>query len=963
MKKILSLVLVLSMVLGSFGFAFANEEAAGMERVVEAGAFGVGGLRLEDVATRAELATIVLRLSGYTDEEIVALNETADYEDVSEDDWFAPFVGLATKEGLFGGYGNGYFGPTDEANYAQLLTVMLRALGYGDELADLAWPNGFLVKAAAVGIPVDFSIDPLAPATREVVGTTMEQSLDVALNGEEMTLAGKLGIEPVEVPVEEPVVTALEVVDVYADNLKEVVVVFNQEVSEETVVDGNFSLNKDKKISTAMLQEDGMTVVLTVQDKLDNQVEYELTVDKVENLAEEAMEKAEVPFEAFDGVLPDVEELVITGPRTFEIKFTEPVTDVADQKVVVKQDKTTLGNKVTVDGTEVVKVEVFTKFVDGKTYTAKISGFEDFAGYANIIRTAEFNYEEDNTPPIAEVTKVEQTYVIVEFNKPVSGLEKASFYHTFNAWKSIGIYSDADMTDAITTKEAVSKAYVKFHGLDNAGDEIVGSRAIPEGETVFGIFGDDIEDNWGNELGDQTFDISVAADKTTPEVTEIKVVAEDKLEVKFSKEVIFENKNIEVLDEDGEEIDGVTVNVLDAGKGKTFEVELGKKLSGEIITVTIEDVKDTTLKENELNLYTELIEVTDKTKPEVKEVYYNIEFDKVDDGDNTFKTKELYVRFSEEVDADTALKASNYAIVFDGADVTILTEDPSFDGVNTRVKLPLTDAQADIIWEEQKLDPTLLKIKLQVINVEDLAENAIKPKLVSLNTDIQTEQFVKVESIEATAKDTLVVKFNDLLSGVTSDAFLVNGGNNFTLTQTEEKGATVLEFVYGSKAFETDKDNVTFEVLFGQGLKNSFGTIILSLDNDPTTEVTQDATSAEFYNSFIKDEITPEIVKYDAGDNKDKYKVERTDASTIKIYFSEQIDKDALSTITFKVEKAKVDMIDTEAGGTVVVLTISQSGTDAIPAAPKVTQENDVIDMSGNTFMAEKALQSIVPTP
>ena len=35
---------------------------------------------------------------------------------------------------------------------------------------------------------------------------------------------------------------------------------------------------------------------------------------------------------------------------------------------------------------------------------------------------------------MAEVVKAEQTYVVVEFDKPVKGLKKDYFYHTFNAW-------------------------------------------------------------------------------------------------------------------------------------------------------------------------------------------------------------------------------------------------------------------------------------------------------------------------------------------------------------------------------------------------------------------------------------------------------------------------------------------------------------------------------------------------
>ncbi|SCX77717.1 S-layer homology domain-containing protein [Alkaliphilus peptidifermentans] len=318
MKKILSLVLVLSMVLGSFGFAFASNEAAGMERVVEAGAFGVGGLRLNDVATRAELATIVLRLHGYTDEAIKALNEKADFTDVPEGHWAAPFVGLAAKEGLFQGYGNGFFGPADSANYAQLMTVMLRSLGYGEEMADLAWPNGFLVKAAAVGIEVDFSIDPLAPVKRQVVGKTMEQVLDVNLNGQDTTLADKLGIEPKE-PVD-VVPATLEVKSIEANTAKSFLVTFNKPVEDTAKFDFTVKRGTATTTITTKWNDAKTEATLEASAKLPEGI---FTITVTDKTGEDAVEMAKVERE-------------ITKEKIVSVDFdSEVITRISDTHGVV----------------------------------------------------------------------------------------------------------------------------------------------------------------------------------------------------------------------------------------------------------------------------------------------------------------------------------------------------------------------------------------------------------------------------------------------------------------------------------------------------------------------------------------------------------------------------------------------------------------------------------------------------
>ncbi|KAB3529716.1 Ig-like domain-containing protein [Alkaliphilus serpentinus] len=998
MKKVLSLVLVLAMVLGTFGFAFAAPTATDIQKLQDYGVLigdGSGNLMLDQTLTRAQFAVFSTRLTGNTDAEVQALNEAAPFDDVSG--YYAPFIGKAYKDGLVNGVGNNKYMPEAEVTYVQALTVLMRALGYGADLEGLAWPSGYYAKAAALGL-VDGSIEMNANITRGQMADTIltalatetkdgvvleaalgyveeltvvevvvvdSTNIEVTFN-DDVTVAYEL-TEALEANVETAVlveyleevfeitvvweVDFLEVVSVSADNLKEVVVEFNQEVDVETVVDANFSLNKEKE-AIATLQADGKTVVLTIKTELANQVEYTLTVDKVKNLAGEAIEKTETKFTAFDATLPEIQEVVVTGPRNLELRFSEPIKTAGT--VEVKQDKTTLGNKVTVDGTNVVVVETFTNFVDGKDYTVKVTGFVDYATYKNINKTLEFNYVKDVTPPVATITKAEQTYVVVEFNKPVKGIEADMFYHTFTAWEALEVFKTAEFSgaDAVTVKatDYVTKVYVQFWESGNTN-----SKPLPEGNITVGIKGSDIKDHWGNKLGDQTMTVGISVDKTPIEVTEIEVKAEDVLVVKFNKAYDkFEGKNVEVLDEDGKKIDGLTVTIQNK-KEKSVELKLSKKQPGEVLTVNIKDVQDTALVASKITLYTQLVEVTDKTKPVAEEVYYDIKFKEVKSGDNVFSNKALFVRFSEAVDADTALEASNYAIVVGNA-VTILTEDPSFDGANTRVKLPLTDAQADILYTNADVEAN---VKLQVINVKDLAGNKIVPKIVDLQTNIQSSQFVKVTSIEATSKDTLVVKFNDLLTGVTSDAFEVNGGNNFTLTQTEDKGVTVLEFVYGSKAFETDKSNVTFEILFGEGIKNSFGTEITSFANDSADYDSQTGTEIVFANSFIADSIAPEIMVYTSGANEDEYIVERVSNTEIEITFSEAIDAAALSSLTFTVENANVSDVDVKIGtDNVVVITFTAKSGKTVPDAPKVTQKVNVVDSDGNTFMADEELPS-----
>ena len=71
----------------------------------------------------------------------------------------------------------------------------------------------------------------MAQMTYNALGTELKNS--------KKTLADKLGID---MPDAEPEVKDLEIVDIYADNLKEVVVVFNQDIDPATVTDSNIKI-------------------------------------------------------------------------------------------------------------------------------------------------------------------------------------------------------------------------------------------------------------------------------------------------------------------------------------------------------------------------------------------------------------------------------------------------------------------------------------------------------------------------------------------------------------------------------------------------------------------------------------------------------------------------------------------------------------------------------------------------
>ena len=122
MKKVLSLVLALTLVLGSFGFAFAApaSDVKGTDyedAVIRLTALNVltgypdGTFKPDNTITRAEFAAAVMRELGLEASAQVSKGTTA-FTDVPAEHWASGYVNLASKLGYINGMGDGTFAPS-----------------------------------------------------------------------------------------------------------------------------------------------------------------------------------------------------------------------------------------------------------------------------------------------------------------------------------------------------------------------------------------------------------------------------------------------------------------------------------------------------------------------------------------------------------------------------------------------------------------------------------------------------------------------------------------------------------------------------------------------------------------------------------------------------------------------------------------------------------------------------------
>jgi hypothetical protein len=189
MKKLLSLVLVLSLVLGSVAFAFATPaDVVGTdydEAVTRLEALGIltgyadGSFKPENTITRAEYAAVVVRALGL---DAAAIKGATAFTDVPATHWASGYINIASGLEVVNGYGNAMFGPEDAVTYEQAVTMAVRALGYEPKAADMGgYPNGYLAVAAEEDITDGVAGVVGSPASRGIVALLIDNSLEVNL--------------------------------------------------------------------------------------------------------------------------------------------------------------------------------------------------------------------------------------------------------------------------------------------------------------------------------------------------------------------------------------------------------------------------------------------------------------------------------------------------------------------------------------------------------------------------------------------------------------------------------------------------------------------------------------------------------------------------------------------------------------------------------------------------------------
>lgn len=172
MKKICSVFLIL--VLLSPNISFANGV--------------IGPENPNKNISRAEMATVSVRLLNleYLKDNY---NKGGNFKDVKG--WALPYINIVSEKGIMMGNSKSKFNPNGELTYVEVLTVLMRILGYEDGIDFKKYPEDYYSKALEIGLG-DLYIPHDQIITRKVASNTIDKALELTIKNKDIKLSDSL---------------------------------------------------------------------------------------------------------------------------------------------------------------------------------------------------------------------------------------------------------------------------------------------------------------------------------------------------------------------------------------------------------------------------------------------------------------------------------------------------------------------------------------------------------------------------------------------------------------------------------------------------------------------------------------------------------------------------------------------------------------------------------------------------
>lgn len=731
----------------------------------------------------------------------------------------------------------------------------------------------------------------------------------------------------------------LKVVGVNNSNLREMTVMFNKKIDKSTIKDGNIKAFKGTAQIpvSAALSADGKGVVLSIttsNSSFENQGDYTLIVENIRDLNGGIVEKYNSKVTVKDVEIPKVNNVVITGPKTIDIEFSEPIKFTSTGKIELKNknNRISVSNSFSGYDTNVIRVTTLGPMTVTAMYNLTISGFKDYAGYENILKTHDFQYYDDKTPIKAELKYADEKSVMVEFNKEVKGITKEHFYNNVPGHTAVGVYKDSAMTKPLSAVETVKSVWVKFY--DNGTSKGYPFTDVEQKLVINGKVSNNnkLVDNWGNLFGSQTIPVKVEVDRRAPSIISIESDSEATIAVEFDEDVKFTKTNVEIVDGKGNKVNSFSVSQI---SGTKYRINLGKNYANNTLVLSIKNVEDKSINSNKMNNVVKTVEVKDMTAPNVEKVIKKLV---------AGLDESLYIYFSEEIDS---AKIGYTGFFLQSPTTYIMTKlagKPEFTDKGSIIKIPVTPEERNNINSGYSLF---------ISNVYDKSGNILQGQVIPYANILNynaAENKPSIEKIEAVDYETLVITFNQYLLRVDEAAFLINNTYPATMDITiNDDGNTVVTLKVQSGREDISSTAIlSIRTDSNRRIENEFG---LGFDGGYYTSTT---------NPKIEDKVPPQV-KVVSGEPQIKTianSVGYVDA--IVIEYTENIDMTRLSALSYSVPGRTIARVYTnnypQKGsstlGRYVIIELKYESSNT-SGNISVRQVLDIYDMSENKLLPD----------
>jgi len=796
LKKILAVITVIAMLASMMvvpalaeGFKYENEAKVLNDLGLMAG-YGLG-----DEVNRAQGIVFALKAAGkaaeveaMTDEEAAQILDELVVDKDQVPAWAVKWVAYAVKNGFTSGVDASVapkvkFAPLQSMTAAELL-VWLMNIGMGYKVGtDVSVSEA--VNAGIITLSQAMELGPKTALIRDDVAGILFGAAKNGVNADGKKFIVSLieaGFVSEEAAIAAGLIEAkpavLEVVSVSADNLKQLVVVFNAPIKEAGNQD-NYSIETDDaqatidKDSKFNLQDDKKTVVITLTKAAAQNEVIDLKIKGIESedglkLDETIIE--DVKFE--DTTLPKAVSAEVVGKYTIKVKFSEPIAvpdvekDYDPDDYFVVDDGDYLIEKIEkVNSDTELNIVLYSALEEGTVTVEAKPAIKDYAGYGITKKVFTVDVVEDETAPVIVGYKnAKPSEVTLIFDEDIKLLEEpdkedgkdtyksktdflAKFYHTNSKNPA------SDLT--VDGKELT----IKF-GVE---------KKMTEGNTFIYIDKEVLQDLWENKNAKYSYVVSVTDDNEPPVVDKIEQESEEAIKVVFNEDVndtALDLTNYKVLDSKGEEKKDI-IDIIKRDDDKTVIITFSEKLSGEYKLV-VEKVED--VLENAMSKTTVAFTMKDKTAPNST-------------ADNAFRAKvynagkkgQLVKVFFKDTMATegkySVLDLDKYEInIYSLADIKGVKIKIVDNGRAAEITIP---SIADIDKDDPKPGKDYLNVAagydLWISKVADAAGNTT-PTILNW-AEIEGSDVVEVDKVEQTAKDTIVITLKDKLSKFDSGDF------------------------------------------------------------------------------------------------------------------------------------------------------------------------------------------------